>query len=163
MLLAVLPWLRRRPVRAGAGPVHLRIAGSTRKIAVRPGETLLDAGLREGLCLALRNAATAVVASACVSVLDGRVDHGLYQGTRAPGRRSQQRTSAAVLRHALTDVEIELDDTATLLAPAASGVYSARVEAMERLAPEVMRLLLAVNRWAECAVQGWSVHQHPAR
>ncbi len=144
VLLAVLPWLRRRPVRAGAGPVHLRIAGSTRKIAVRPGETLLDAGLREGLALPFecRNGGCGV----CVcTVLDGRVDHGLYQERVLPAAARNSGRALLCCATPLTDVEIELDDTATLQVPAASGVYSAHVEAMELLAPEVMRLLLATT------------------
>lgn len=142
-LLAVLPWLRRRPVRGGTGPFQLKIVGSSKGIAVRSGETLLDAGLREGVALPYecRNGGCGVCAC---TVLEGSVDHGRYQERVLPAAARAQGRTLLCCATPLTDVEIELDDTATPQA-ADGGTYSARVESMERLAPEVMRLQLAVT------------------
>ena len=82
----MLPWLRRRPVRGGTGPFQLKIVGSSKGIAVRSGETLLDAGLREGVALPYecRNGGCGVCAC---TVLEGSVDHGRYQERVAEERQ----------------------------------------------------------------------------
>ena len=139
-LVTVLPWLplRRRP----AGEFRMGIAGETRTVTVRAGETLLDAGLRDGLQLPYecRNGGCGV----CLcTVVQGRVDHGLYQRSALPDALREQGKTLMCCATPLSDLEIEVD----LDFPHGAGdvrTYEARVETMERLGPEVMRLQLAL-------------------
>jgi hypothetical protein len=51
LLLALLPWLPPRRRARGEGVLHLSVYPSTQSITLRAGETLLEAGLRQGLTL----------------------------------------------------------------------------------------------------------------
>jgi NAD(P)H-flavin reductase/ferredoxin len=146
LLLVALPWLP--PRRGGAlqrqvtlhpGPAHLR---------ARPGETLLEAGLRAGLALPYDCRAGGCGLCVC-TVLGGRVDLGAYQPaalTESMRVRGQALMCCAV---ALEDVELEVPDVTSLSGTAgAEGAavaprrWRAEVRTMERLAPDLMRLFL---------------------
>jgi CDP-4-dehydro-6-deoxyglucose reductase, E3 len=142
VLLALLPWWpRRKPAGEAEHRVDVHGPDGTRaQIRVRAGETLLDAGLREGLSLGYecRNGACGL----CMcSVAQGQVLHHPWQRSAlsdADRARGQALMCCAV---PLEDLSIEVD-TPLDAAAAQAAVYTAQVTAMERLAPDVMRLWL---------------------
>lgn len=141
-LLAALPWLPPSFRRAGKGEFQLTIHPSTEPVRVRSGETLLEAGLRQGLALPYecRNGGCGV----CMcTVLHGSVDHGAYQPSALPEALRAQGKTLMCCAKALSDVEIEVEPgDAPARLPV--GEHLARVDRMERLSPEVMRLTLAL-------------------
>jgi NAD(P)H-flavin reductase/ferredoxin len=141
--LVLVPWLPPRLRRgAGARSFEMHVHGVTQPVNVRAGETLLDAGLREGLALPYdcRNGGCGVCRCA---VLNGRVDHGAYQRSALTDAQRARGQTLLCCATPLTDLEIEVESLPAVAQPAPR--YRARVEAMERLAPEVMRLVLAVQ------------------
>jgi len=138
-LLAVAPWVP--PRRGAAGAHRLTMHPGRVVVEARGGETLLEAGLRAGLVLP--NDCRAGGCGECLcTVLNGRVDHGHFQpaalseGMRARGQALMCCASA------LEDVELEVE-VASLGAPddgAGPRRYQGRVERIERLAPDVIRL-----------------------
>jgi NAD(P)H-flavin reductase/ferredoxin len=141
LVFLIAPWLPPRRERAAA--FHMLVHPDNRIVPVRPGERLLEAALREriavpfecryggcGLCKA--------------TVISGRVDHGVYQAEALP--EEERRSGKALLCCAtpLSDVEIEyVPDEAPERIEAKT--YTARVAHMERLAPDVMRVMLEVE------------------
>lgn len=141
-LLAAAPWLP--PRRGGKGAAHrLTMHPGAHTVPARGGETLLEAGLRAGLVLPYDCRAGGCGVCAC-TVLGGRVDHGSYQPaalTEAMRARGQTLMCCAT---ALEDVELEIDQPSLAEPGAAVPRRQARVERIERLAPDVMRLWLAL-------------------
>lgn len=136
LLLAALPWLP--PRREGAGWRVVFHPGG-RDILVRGGETLLDAGLREGL--PLRYECRSGGCGVCKArVIAGVVEAGAYQPAALP---ASERALGAVLTccaRPASDAEIEFE-------PAPGGAIRrlrATVASMEQVAPEVMRLRLVL-------------------
>ena len=141
-LLLALPWLRwRRGAKAAAR--LLTVHPGAVPVTMRPGETLLEAGLRADL--PLRYDCRSGGCGLCVcTVLNGRVDLGAYQEaalTEAMRRQGQALMCCAV---PLDDVEIEVDE----LAPAGGGRavrrFEARVVRIDSLAADVKRLRLSL-------------------
>lgn len=145
LLLALLPWLPPRR-RAGAEwhmSVHPLNDQISEPIALRDGETLLEAGLRHGL--AMRWSCRTGGCGVCrCTVLHGRVDPGPYQPSVLSEAQRARGEVLACCATALSDVEIELPDDRAGEGAAPARVYEARVEQLERLAPEVMRVVLAL-------------------
>jgi NAD(P)H-flavin reductase len=141
LLLVLLPWLP--PVRRGATRAwNMTIHPGRRSVPVRAGETLLDAGLRAQVALPFecRSGGCGVCRA---TVLAGEVDPGVYQKSALP---DEARARGAVLLCCavpLSDVEIELEEGAALR-ESAVPVYEARVSRLQRLAPDVMLLELAL-------------------
>jgi len=139
-LLVALPWLPPRRKEAG----HFMLARpDNRIVAVRAGETLLDAGLREGLALPYecRNGGCGKCKA---TVAYGEVDYGAYQKGALP---DAERAAGKLLTCTATprgDIEIEYVPT-RVPGGIAPKVWSATVETMERLAPEVMRVVLRLE------------------
>jgi len=138
LLLTLAPWL---PPRRGGreGGHRLTLHPGSIAVPARAGETLLEAGLRAGLALPYDCRAGGCGQCVC-SVLNGRVDHGAYQPaalTEAMRARGQTLMCCAT---ALEDVELEVDVPSLADAGAAPSRREGRVEQMERLAPDVMRL-----------------------
>ena len=139
-LFLALPWLPPRRAKGG----HFMLARpDNRIVAMRAGETLLDAGLREGLALPFecRNGGC----GKCKATLAyGEVDYGAYQkealsdAERAAGKVL---TCTAIARG---DIELEYVPTRAPggLAP---KTWRASVESLERLAPDVMRVILKLE------------------
>ena len=143
-LLALLPWWpgRRGPREAHQVVVH-GAAGAQARFRVRAGETLLDAGLREGLALRYecRNGACGL----CLCTVEqGRVEHRPYQRTALPDAARARGQALMCCAVPLEDLSIEVD-TPLEGAAAATGLHTARVDAMERLAPDVMRVWLRLD------------------
>jgi NAD(P)H-flavin reductase len=114
-----------------------------RIVTVREGETILDAGLREGLALPFecRNGGC----GQCKATLAyGEVDYGAYQPDALPeAERSAGKllTCCATLRG---DVEIEYVP-AKPLGDIRPREWRASVESMDLLAPDVMRVVLKLD------------------
>jgi NAD(P)H-flavin reductase len=136
LLLGLLPWLPPRR-RAGAER-HLTVHPSTEAIALREGETLLEAGLRHGLPMAYSCRTGGCGVCRC-TVLHGEVDPGPFQPGALSGAQRARGEVLSCCATALSDVEIELPGE-----QATRPLYEATVERIERLAPEVIRLVLAL-------------------
>jgi NAD(P)H-flavin reductase len=139
-LFFLLPWL---PPKKRGAERYMLVRPDNRIIAVRAGETLLDAGLREGIALPFdcRNGGC----GECKATLrSGTVEFGPYQ----PGvLSSTERAAGKILPCVCTpreDVELEYVPTA---APGAAAVHiwTAAVEAMQRLSPDVMQVILKLE------------------
>ncbi|HNH25312.1 MAG TPA: FAD-binding oxidoreductase, partial [Accumulibacter sp.] len=137
-LLFLTPWLP--PKRRGAVPAqqNLTFHPDRRTVTVRFGETLLDAGLRQGIDLPYecRNGGCGVCKC---TVLQGRVDPGLYQPSALSSEDLALGKVLLCCATALEDAEIEYraDPSAK---PA--GNYRARVVRMQRLTDDVMEIRL---------------------
>ncbi|MDP1648968.1 MAG: 2Fe-2S iron-sulfur cluster-binding protein [Rubrivivax sp.] len=143
LLLLALPWLP--PRRGGKSPLQLTLHPGPARIQARPGETLLEAGLRAGLALPYDCRAGGCGVCVC-TVLNGRVDPGPFQAaalTPAMRSRGQALMCCAV---ALEDVELEVEGVATLAGSEVGELrrWSGRVSAMERLSPDLMRLFITL-------------------
>ncbi len=142
LLFLLLPWLPPKR-RHGAKLFHAMTHPDNRIIAVRAGETLLEAGLREGLPMPYecRNGGCGVCKG---TILYGTVEYGAYQ----PSALSEaEKTAGKTLFCCATprsDLEIEYLPTAS---PGGFPVatYTARVKRMQRLSDNVMQLDLALE------------------
>ena len=141
LVLFLLPWL---PPKKRGAERYMLVRPDNRIVAVRAGETLLDAGLREGIALPFdcRNGGC----GECKATLrSGAVDFGPYQPVVLG---ADERASGKILTCVCTpreDVELEYVPAASLGA-AAPRVWTASVEAMRRLAPDVMQVILRLDR-----------------
>ncbi len=174
LLLAALPWLP--PRRSNAATAwSIAVKPDDRIIAIRACETLLDAGLREGLPMPFdcRNGGCGVCKA---TVLHGKVHLRPYQQSALSAEESAAGKTLLCCAEALSDVEI-------VYQPQAGGKvlpvkqYAARVTCLEPLAPDVMKLRLQLadagglrfHAGQYINILGWSslsrrpVHQHPAR
>jgi CDP-4-dehydro-6-deoxyglucose reductase, E3 len=139
-LFLLLPWL---PRKQDTAEHFMFVRPDNRIVPVRPGETLLDAGLREGIALPFecRNGGC----SQCKATLTyGKVSYGAYQ----PGVLTDaERAAGTVLTCSCTplgDVELEyLPKAGTAGRPV--QVWNATVESLERLAPDVMQVMLKLD------------------
>jgi NAD(P)H-flavin reductase/ferredoxin len=138
-LLTALPWLPPRWRRAPAQVFRMSVHGSTKPVTVRAGETLLDAGLREGLALPYECRNGGCGMCRC-TVLRGQVNPGDYQRSALSDAQRAQGQTLMCCATALGDLEIEVEGEAVARQPL--PLHRARVEHMERLTPEVIRLLL---------------------
>lgn len=142
VLITALPWIPLRMRRQKAGEFQLIIAGESNPITVRSGETLLDAGLRDGRALPFecRNGGCGV----CLcTVVHGSVDHGPYQRSALSDAMRQQGKALMCCATPLSDLEIEVESE---LPRGVGGVreHEARVEQIDRLSPDVVRLYLSL-------------------
>jgi NAD(P)H-flavin reductase/ferredoxin len=144
-LLLLLPWLPPRFGRQRQQAFQLEVhttSGNAEPLAVRPGETLLDAALRNGLELPYecRNGGCGV----CIcTVLHGDIDQGPYQPSALPDAARARGQALMCCATARSDVVIEVE-TDAVAARNAVQEYVARVDSIERLAPEVIRLMLSL-------------------
>ncbi|MBK9134715.1 MAG: cytochrome b N-terminal domain-containing protein [Betaproteobacteria bacterium] len=141
-LLFILPWL---PPRRAGRSLQLTMHPGPARVTARAGETLLEAGLRAGLALPFDCRAGGCGVCMC-TVLNGRVDHGAFQEaalTTAMRARGQALMCCAV---ALDDVELDVEGVTSLAAAdaAAPRRWVATVQTMQRLAPELMRVHIAL-------------------
>jgi NAD(P)H-flavin reductase/ferredoxin len=140
VLLLAMPWLP--PQRGARRQMHLTLHPGAVQVNARAGETMLEAGLRAGLTLPYDCRAGGCGLCVC-TVLNGRIDQGPYQAaalTEAMRARGQALMCCAT---ALEDVEIEVD-VPSLEAEAALRRFTGRIEAMDRLADDLMRLRVAL-------------------
>jgi CDP-4-dehydro-6-deoxyglucose reductase, E3 len=147
-LLVLLPWLppafRRARRRQWQLVVH-GTGGNAVQLRLREGETLLEAGLREGLALPYecRNGGCGV----CLcSIEHGLVEHRPYQRSVLPDALKAQGKALMCCAVPKGDVVIEVADLAR---PAALQEYTGTVVALERLAADVMRVLIELPKGQE--------------
>jgi len=138
-----LPWLKLQ--RRSKASHTLTIHPGPAHAQARAGETLLDAGLRAELPLPYDCRSGGCGVCVC-TVLNGRVDPGPYQEaalTPAMRARGQALMCCAV---ALEDVEFEVEGIASLAPGEATAPrrWQGRVQRMERLTPELMRVFIAL-------------------
>ena len=141
-VLALLPWLRPKSRRGGQREFQVRVQPGAQRLTLRESETILEAGLREGLPLRYecRNGGCGVCEC---SVVHGSVDYGAYQQLALPDVRKAQGKALMCCATPLTDLEIEVEWDA---AGAARHVpqHVGRVERLERLAEDVMHVVIAL-------------------
>lgn len=141
LLLAVLPWLPPRRRRAGAGEFQVVVQPGARHLTVRAGETLLEAGLRDGLDLPYECRNGGCGACRC-SVVHGRVDPGAYQASALTESMRARGEALLCCATPLSDLEIEVE--APLEAARVVSRYTGRVDSVDRLAEDVMRLRISL-------------------
>ncbi len=139
-LMLALPWLP--PKRKAAGH-YMLVRPDNRIVAIRAEETLLDAGLRDGIALPFecRNGGC----GQCKATLAyGKVDYGAYQRQALSDAELAAGKLLTCAATALGDVEIEYVPAGAPgnLAP---KIWSATVESMDLLAPDVMRVMLRLE------------------
>jgi CDP-4-dehydro-6-deoxyglucose reductase, E3 len=140
LLFLLLPWLP--PKRAATGDHYVMVRPDNRIVAVRPGETILEAALREGIAFPYECRNGGCGHCRC-SLLSGRVELGPHQDSLLT---AEERAAGQVLACSavpLSDVELEYEPTSP-----PGGIqareYEATVVAMRRVAPDVMVLRLAL-------------------
>jgi NAD(P)H-flavin reductase/ferredoxin len=143
VLLLLLPWLPPRRA-AGRRAFQLTLHPGDVTVSARAGETLLEAGLRGGLALPYDCRAGGCGLCVC-TVLNGRVDHGPYQPSALTEAMRGAGQTLMCCATPLEDLELEVD-VQTLAADAAAALrrWSGRVERMERLGEDLMRLWVAL-------------------
>ena len=139
LVLAVLPWLPPRLL--GRQPAwNLAVRPDDRIIDARPGETILDAGLREGLPMPFecRNGGCGVCKA---KLLHGQVRLHPYQPSALTAADIAGGMTLLCCAEPLGDVEIEYQPQAGVKALPVRQ-YPAQVVQMELLTTDVMRLCL---------------------
>jgi CDP-4-dehydro-6-deoxyglucose reductase, E3 len=141
-VLIVLPWVP--PVRGGKARARsVAVHPDDRIITARDGETILDAGLREGLSMPFdcRNGGCGVCKA---TLLYGRVRLHPYQESALSPEELGAGKTLLCCAEALTDLEIEyVPLPGAKLHPVRQ--YTARVSRLEPLAADVMRVTLQVD------------------
>ena len=142
-VLVLLPWWPPkfgRHARERLVVVH-GAAGPATQLHLREGETLLEGGLRAGLALPYECRNGGCGKCLC-SVEHGRVEHRPYQRSALPDDLKARGKALMCCAVPLEDVVIEVEG----LVAAAAGALEprpGRVVSMERLADDVMRVLIA--------------------
>lgn len=142
LTLAVTPWLPFRHRRTETRDFEISIRPSADSAIAKNGETLLEAGLRAGVTLPYecRNGGCGL----CMcTVLDGRIDHGPYQPMVLTSEMREQGKALMCCAVPLSDVEIEVDST-ELVARKPVSRYTGRVESLDYLSNDVIRLKLSL-------------------
>ena len=139
-LLVALPWLPPRFRRGRVEEFQVVVLPGSTRLVVRQGETLLEAGLREGIALPYECRNGACGACRC-SIVHGSVDHGAYQHAALTDSMRARGEALLCCATPLSDLEIELD----CLAHAAIAQYTGRVDSIERLSDEVIRLMVSLS------------------
>lgn len=143
-LLAALPWLPPRRAHYARRDFTLTVDPGARQLTVREGETLLDAGLREGLPLRFECRNGGCGQCMC-SVLQGQVDHGPYQPAALPDALKAQGMALMCCAKPLDDLTIEIEWADALATPPLPlVVVVGHVESMERMADDMMRVVIAL-------------------
>ena len=140
VLLFLLPWLP--PKRRGAGH-YMLVRPDNRIIAVRGGETLLDAALREGIALPF-DCRSGGCGECKATLRSGTVQFGAYQsGVLSAAERAAGKILPCVCT-AREDLELEY---VPVRAPGAAAPrpWSATVESLDKLSADVMRVILKLD------------------
>ena len=143
LLFLVAPWL---PPRRRLGPVegfHMLVRPDNRIISIREGESILDAGLREGIALPFECRNGGCGQCKC-TVEYGTVDYGLYQASVLSEEEKAQGKALMCCAMARSDVELEYTPTGPL-GGLSVRTYAAVVIRMERLSHDVMQVILKLS------------------
>ncbi len=138
-LFFLLPWLPPKLLRQGK-VFSILLHPDNRIVPAREGETILDAGLREGVALPFecRYGGCGVCKG---HILYGVVDHGAYQPSMLTETEKREGKALFCCATPLSDVEVEYVPVST---PGGFPVktYTARVYKIARLAESVMQVFL---------------------
>jgi len=139
VLFFMLPWLPPRFMRH-AQAFSALVHPDNRIVPVREGETILDAGLREGLSLPFecRYGGCGVCKA---HLLYGTVDHGAFQPSALTEAEQREGKMLLCCATPLSDLEIEYVPV-TLPGGVPVRTYTARVERMVALTDDVMQVFL---------------------
>jgi len=137
-LFLLLPVLAR--TRHTAGSFQITTVPSARSFSTKPGETILEAAIRQDVLLAYgcRDGACGTCKG---SVLRGEVDYGIYQAHALSEQEKRAGKALFCCATPLSDLEIEYFENESLK-QAPARTMGCRVETMRRVAPDVMVLLL---------------------
>jgi NAD(P)H-flavin reductase len=143
VFLVTVPWWPGKHRRGSQREHQLVVHGADGgqfELLLREGETILEAGLREGLALPFecRNGACGV----CIcSIEHGPVAHRAYQPGALPDSLKSQ--GKALMCCAMPQGDVVIDAQGLAHTPArAAQLYTGRVVGLERLAEEVTRVLI---------------------
>jgi CDP-4-dehydro-6-deoxyglucose reductase len=142
-LLSALPWLPPKFRRSVEREFQILVHPDNRSISLRPGETLLEAGLRVGVGLPFECRNGGCGKCKC-SVLHGSVDHGAYQRSALSDAEKALGKALMCCATPRSDLEIEYETQDASAAAATLRTYEGRVDSMERLSEDVMRLTIAL-------------------
>jgi len=137
-LFLLAPWLPpKRRTRETA--LQITLHPGNRTVSAREGETVLDAGLRQGVPLPFecRNGGCAVCKCA---LLNGELDYGIYQKSALSDAERAAGKFLSCCAVPLSDIEVEYEEGAGRREHA--RLYTARVEGLERLTHDVMLVRL---------------------
>lgn len=139
VLAFALPWLP--PARSQRGEaMSMTVHPGRRTVPIRPGETLLDAGLRAAIALPFECRSGGC--GACkATLIHGNVQMRGYQPSALGEDERRAGRVLTCCARALTDVELEYEEDAAARGTHAA-TYQARVEALAPLAHDVMQLTL---------------------
>ena len=141
-LLALLPWLPPKLRRGGQREFQVQVQPGAQRLTLRAGETILEAGLRAGLPLRFECRVGACGVCEC-SVVHGSVDYGAYQPLALPDALKARGKALMCCATPLSDLEIEVE-WADALAARPVPQHAGRVERLEHLAEDVMRVVIAL-------------------
>jgi CDP-4-dehydro-6-deoxyglucose reductase, E3 len=143
LLFLALPWLPPKLRRGPKEGFHLMVHPDNRIIPIREGETVLDAGLRDAIPMPFecRNGGCGVCKG---TILYGKVDYGVYQPAMLTDQEKAAGKALLCCCTALSDVEIEYEPTQGA-GGIALKVYTTRVHRLQRLAGDVMQVLLRLE------------------
>jgi NAD(P)H-flavin reductase/ferredoxin len=138
-LLVLLPWLP--PVRRTATKgLRLTLRPGDDTVLAQPGETILEAGLRAGIALPFECRSGGCGECKC-TILQGSVDYGAYQESALS---EEERRAGKVLMCCatpLSDLDLECENIG-VVRDIPIRTFMARVEQLEPLTDDVMRVLL---------------------
>lgn len=140
-LFAAAPWLPPRFRRGAKREFQMRVHPDNRNIAVRNGETLLEAGLRAGIGLPFECRNGGCGKCMC-TLLHGSIDYGAYQTSALT--EADKALGKALMCCAVPRADLEIEYAAGDAAAAAVQTYIGRVRSMERLSDEVMRVMVSL-------------------
>ena len=135
LVVVVQPWLS-RPKRLPEGEFQITSKPCNHIVTARPGETILDAALRQGLMLPYlcRDGACGTCKG---TVLQGSVDYGTYQQSALSEAEKQAGKALFCCARPLSDVDIECHEVYALKNVPVKR-YTSSVQRIERVAPDVM-------------------------
>jgi NAD(P)H-flavin reductase/ferredoxin len=138
-LLVLLPWLP--PVRRVATKgLRLTLRPGDDTVVAHPGETILEAGLRAGIALPFECRSGGCGECKC-SILQGSVDYGAYQESALTEAERRAGKALMCVATPLSDLDLECENIGVVRdIPIRS--FMARVEKLEQLTEDVMRVLL---------------------
>jgi NAD(P)H-flavin reductase len=138
-LLALLPWLP--PKRRGeAAGFKLTVRPGDETVTARPGETILEAGLRTGVPLPFECRSGGCGVCKC-TIVQGAVDYGVYQAHALT--EEERRAGKALMCCAipLSDLDLECENVGAV-SDIPIRTFMARVQKLESLSRDVMRVCL---------------------
>lgn len=141
-LLTALPWLPPRWRRGDKRDYQMTVRPDGRTIQLREGETILEAGLRNGIRLPFECRSGGCGKCKC-TVLHGSVEQRNYQPSALTDAEKASGTALMCCATPLSDIEFEYaaDEHAN---KQTLSVYEGRVSRMDRLAPDVMRVMISL-------------------